>query len=205
MLMTIERPATSVTKGDNSAAVPPGAGTFVSRRQGTRELTRREAQLLDYLASHAERWVSSQEIGDAVFGRPRDESVVRVTMRRLRSKVEDDSIESSQGMGYRVTAAGADRLNWRCGRCSRSVVRYQDGWVCYDCGATGAAFGVHDDDGVPRRRLECAYCAREFVRALSDQAYEQKRRPGARSFCSLRCAALQRQEDVRRQRERGIG
>lgn len=101
----------------------------------------REQQVLDYLASHAGRFVPSDEILQAVWGGFADPSRPWVVIWRIRQKLGRTVIEGSGGpggLGYRITQGRANTLAHRCPRCGRAVTDYrEDGWVCHACGAMG--------------------------------------------------------------------
>lgn len=166
---------------------------YASRAQRGEHLTRREAQILDYLASHEGRFVPSSEIVEALWHGFAHIANVTVHIQHIREKLGADVIETWHGAGYRMALGTADQLTWRCGRCGAAIVDYGQDWQCYGCGASGDRPGMRDTG--PSRVLECAFCGREFRRALSDQEYERRRSPGARVFCSLSCAAKQRWAD----------
>jgi DNA-binding response OmpR family regulator len=80
-------------------------------------LRRAEANILDYLASHADRVVSQREIIDRVLGGPHtsDASLVRVHIASLRKKLGDARhlVRTARGRGYVVDAEQLRR--WRVG------------------------------------------------------------------------------------------
>lgn len=169
-----------------SASITQHSNFPVVSRVQAELLSRREAQLVDYLATHTGRYVSSEELGDAIYGPARGDSVIQVLVLRIRAKLGADFIESAQGFGYRLQASRADELAWRCSRCGRAVVLYSDVWTCYGCGAGGPR--ARDIDPLPDEHWECAYCGKVFQRPRDAVEYERSRRPGARTFCSLDCA-----------------
>lgn len=88
---------------------------------------------VDYLASHAGRWVPGWELADALYGGICSGSAVPMAVTRARRYFR---IESNKVLGYRigrqeVTAA-------RCPNCGARRVRYPDEWVCYGCPGTHA-------------------------------------------------------------------
>mgnify|MGYP001174153113 FL=1 len=111
---------------------------LVDRVQGPVRLTFREQQVLDYLASHAGRFVPSQELREAVFGEYSSPTRPLEVVLRIRRKLGASVIESAPGFGYRVSNARACGLARRCPRCGRGIVEYRsEGWVCFGCGAQG--------------------------------------------------------------------
>lgn len=111
---------------------------IVDRVQGEARLSYREQQLLDYLASHAGRFVPSSELRDALFGGIASASAPMELVMRIRRKLGPAVIESAVGFGYRISNARACGLARRCPRCGRGLVDYgADGWVCFGCGAQG--------------------------------------------------------------------
>lgn len=156
----------------------------LSREQSGRRLTWRELQVLTYLAGHAGRFVSGDELGDAVFGPFRGRGVERVVVCRLRRKLGAAFIEQSHGLGYRLGSQRSAALSRECGRCRRPVVDYGEFWTCYACGATGEGprpLDVAVDLGVgrsagPGSRSGAPWTdeEREFVLAhLEDMSLEQ--------------------------------
>lgn len=87
-------------------------------------------ELVEYLASHAGRWVPGSELADALYSGLCAESAPRVLVNRARAK--GFAIESG-AMGYRV---GRSLSQNACGRCGRLQVRYGREWVCYGCPST---------------------------------------------------------------------
>jgi hypothetical protein len=87
---------------------------------------------IDYLTSHAGRWVPGWELVDAVYSGIADRSAVPLLIRRARRYFP---IESSR-MGYRI--GRPDVAAARCPNCGRQRVRYSDEWVCYGCPGTAA-------------------------------------------------------------------
>lgn len=88
-------------------------------------------QLVDYLVSHAGRWVPASELADALYGGVCGESSPRALVNRARAK--GFAIDSGP-MGYRVGRAQAKES--ACPRCGRMQVRYGREWVCYGCPST---------------------------------------------------------------------
>lgn len=180
---------------------PALAIATVSRMQGDARLSRQESRVLEYLATHEGRYVSGSELLDALWGGYGADSTPRVYVSRIRAKLGADVIDVWEKHGYRLARRTVDQLTWRCGRCGRSLAEYGDEWVCYGCGASGTR--PRDPEGPPSRWLTCWWCSAEFERALSDQEYEQARRPGARVFCTRSCAAKAKWDDRRRQQREG--
>ena len=89
-------------------------------------------QLVEYLVSHAGRWVPALELADALYGGVCAESAPRVLVRRARAA--GFRIDSSQ-YGYQVGRVEQQRQ--KCPGCGRLRVRYDGEWVCYGCPSTG--------------------------------------------------------------------
>jgi hypothetical protein len=87
--------------------------------------------LVEYLASHAGRWVPGSELADALYSGLCAESAPRVLVKRARAK--GFAIESGP-LGYRVGRAVARES--ACPKCARLRVRYGREWVCYGCPST---------------------------------------------------------------------
>jgi DNA-binding response OmpR family regulator len=68
-----------------------------------------EFRLLNYLAHHADRAVSSGEIGEHLYGSddPADANAIEALVMRLRRKIGAGAIETRRGFGYRLTGAAA--------------------------------------------------------------------------------------------------
>lgn len=101
-------------------SIPPSNRT----RQSPTELA------VDYLASHAGRWVPGWELADAVYGGHADRSAIAKLVDRARRLFP---IESGR-LGYRI--GRADLAASKCPNCGRRRVRYPDEWVCYGCPGT---------------------------------------------------------------------
>lgn len=85
---------------------------------------------VDYLVSHAGRWVPSVEIGDYVYSGACARTTPHILIQR--AKRAGIPIESSE-LGYRI---GRD-TTLRCPSCGLLRVRYPDGeLVCYGCVGT---------------------------------------------------------------------
>ena len=97
-------------------------------------ISAREMALLRYLAGHAGRRVSEQELRDHLFGGICSSAAVRELITRVRRKLGRNFIENDEG-GYFISSQRADDL---CSRCKRPTVRYEDERVCYAC--VGTAF-----------------------------------------------------------------
>jgi hypothetical protein len=89
--------------------------------------------IVDYLASHAGRWVPGWELTDAIYGGHADRTTVAKAVEHARRHFP---IESGR-LGYRI--GRPDVANAACRNCGRLRVRYPDGeWVCYGCPSTSA-------------------------------------------------------------------
>jgi DNA-directed RNA polymerase subunit RPC12/RpoP len=179
-----------------SAQMLTHAYSFVPTDQRAR-LSYREAQVLDYLASHAGRFVPGDELARAMLGDYCHRSAPHVYVWRLRQKLGSRVIETERPFGYRIPVRQAELLSWRCSRCHRAAVRHGMAWTCYGCGATGEWVDVSP---LPAGQYECARCGRIVERSAREVAYEQSRRPGARVFCSLPCAQAQGADERRKRR-----
>lgn len=89
---------------------------------------------IDYLASHAGRWVPGWELADAVYGGHCSRAAVPMLISRARRHFR---IESDRNLGYRIGRHDVQAA--MCPKCSTRRVRYSDEWVCYGCPGTGAA------------------------------------------------------------------
>ena len=158
--------------------------SVIDRAQGGVHLTRRERDFLAYLAEHAGRYVSAEELGDAVLGPYRSDAAVRVGVARLREKLGADAVEGAHGFGYRLTASRAAALWRRCERCGRPAVNYGPEWTCFACEGEDPD---EELDGVTLL-LTCAACGREFRRDAGQLRRELRRRPYARPYCTPACA-----------------
>jgi hypothetical protein len=87
---------------------------------------------VDYLASHAGRWVQGWELAEAVYGGYCAPSAVAGAIKAARRYFP---IESSRA-GYRIGRADVTAAS--CPNCGRRRVRYDDEWVCYGCPGTHA-------------------------------------------------------------------
>lgn len=158
--------------------------SVIDRAQGGVHLTRRERDFLAYLAEHAGRYVSAEELGDAVLGPYRSDAAVRVGVARLREKLGADAVEGAHGFGYRLTESRSAALWRRCERCGRPAVNYGPEWTCFACEGEDPD---EELDGVTLL-LTCAACGREFRRDAGQLRRELRRRPHARPYCSPGCA-----------------
>lgn len=73
------------------------------------ELTRREFELLSFLATHPNRALTISELLERVWGSSvdyQDKHTVAEHVRRLRGKIGDRWIETVRGVGYRFAPAG---------------------------------------------------------------------------------------------------
>ena len=86
---------------------------------------------IDYLASHAGRWVPGWELADAVYGGHCSRSAVPMLIKRAKRYFR---VESDPNLGYRI--GRADLAEALCKNCGARRVRYQDEWVCYGCPST---------------------------------------------------------------------
>lgn len=84
---------------------------------------------VDYLASHAGRWVQGWELADAIYGGYCAPSAVAGAIKAARKYFP---IESSR-MGYRI--GRKDVAAAECPTCGARRVRYQGDadWTCYGC------------------------------------------------------------------------
>lgn len=101
-------------------------------RSGNGERGATWEQAVDYLASHAPRWIPGWELRDAVYGPYASESAVAGLVRQARRFFP---IESGR-LGYRIWRQ--DLSASYCPKCGRRRVKYDDEWVCYGCPGTAA-------------------------------------------------------------------
>lgn len=95
----------------------------------------REYALLNYLASHAGRYVLASELLDYVWSGIGGEHLVRQSVRRIRRRLGNGFIEGGRGFGYRLSHGRAEELDHVCGECRRLMVDHGDVRQCYGCGA----------------------------------------------------------------------
>ena len=118
----------------------------MAEQQGAITLTERERAVLDYLASHAGRYVPSDELASAVWGFA-SRTTPHVYVGRIRAKL--GRIIEGTPFGYRLTESRAISLARRCPRCGRAVTDYrEDGWVCHACGAMGQRMALESSNEV---------------------------------------------------------
>jgi DNA-binding response OmpR family regulator len=110
-------------RGGGSEAAPPGierfgpfridySGKILNRGEKAVALSRREFELLAFLASNPSRTYASEELYRLIWGKEfGDLSTVAVHVQRLRRKIEEDPsdprwIRTVPGFGYRFTPEG---------------------------------------------------------------------------------------------------
>jgi hypothetical protein len=110
---------------------------IATEQQDGQHLTSSERRLIQYLDAHLGRYIAEWELRDYLYeGGVCSDAAIRLTIHRIRRKLGQAFIERGDLGGYRLTSHRSAELMRVCAICSRPVVRYQDGFVCYGCVGT---------------------------------------------------------------------
>ena len=143
---------------------------------------------VDYLLSHAGRWVPSSEISDHIYSGACADASPRVLIHRARRA--GIPIESSE-MGYRI----GRNTSLACPSCGALRVQYPGELVCYGCVGTqfaelevGRASGEGERSGKPWTPEEEAFVRANQHRMSQAQMGEllQRSEPSVRGYMRTR-------------------
>lgn len=114
-----------------------------------------DLEVLRFLGARCGSYTTERDLREGLLGQG-GTATVKMRISRLRERLGRRVVLNDYALGYTLLSCPPPCTSWDCVRCKRSVVVYNDGYVCDSCGATAPLSPDGSSPGLSRPRFVVA-------------------------------------------------